>query len=154
MRENQIDARTRGRIAGVRRKIALPTLGGLSLLLVLALLAACGHQFSTKKTPTPSLARTPAPTVSPGRGGIASGAASGAVGAAPGAAPASVVPSVGAFAPAAGGVCPATHPIKIDHDARAHAPGSAGYDEVTPTACYATLADAEANGYSTPPPGR
>lgn len=120
-------------------------------MLMLIFCAACGHQFSNQKTPT--AAHTPAstPTRTPGQGGIASGAASGAVGAAPGVAPASVVPAAGAFAAATGGVCPATHPVKIDHDARAHAPGSVGYESVTPTACYASLADAEANGYSTPP---
>jgi hypothetical protein len=121
--------------------------------LVLALLlGACGHRFSSQTTPTPTPASLrPPSSATPEPGGIASGAASGAAGAAPGVAPASVVPTAGSFAPVTNGVCPATHPVKIDHDALAHAPGSAGYASVTPTACYATLADAEANGYATAP---
>ena len=126
---------------------------GAGVLLTL-LITACGHRFSARRTPTAASQRVPAPTATARRGGIASGAASGAPGAAPAVAPAPVVPAAGSFAPAVGGVCPSTHPVKIDHDARAHPPGSSGYDAVTPIACYATLADAEANGYSTPAAGQ
>lgn len=116
-----------------------------ALAAVPLLLSGCGHGAANQKTATPT-PRVASPT--PGQGGIASGSASGAQGAAPAAAPARAVPSPGSFGPPnPDGTCPASLPVKIDHEAHAHAPGSAGYDAVKPTACYATLAAAQANGY-------
>jgi hypothetical protein len=107
---------------------------------------ACGMHLVGSQTATPPVITSPVPP----QGGIASGSANGpaATGLAPAARPASVVPAPSAFAPVqADGSCPASHPIKVGSDTRAYAPDSPSYAGVRPIACYATLADAQGNGY-------
>jgi hypothetical protein len=46
------------------------------------------------------------------------------------------------------GVCPATHPIKGNAQSGIfHVPGGQSYDRTVPERCYASAADAEADGF-------
>ena len=46
------------------------------------------------------------------------------------------------------GVCPATHPIKGNAQSGIfHVPGGMSYDRTVPERCYASEADAEADGF-------
>ncbi len=46
------------------------------------------------------------------------------------------------------GACPASHPIKGNADSGIfHVPGGLSYERTTPERCYATEADAEADGF-------
>ncbi len=46
------------------------------------------------------------------------------------------------------GTCPSTHPIKGNADSGIfHVPGGMFYDRTVPERCYATAADAEADGF-------
>jgi hypothetical protein len=46
------------------------------------------------------------------------------------------------------GVCPVSHPIKGNADSGIfHVPGGMSYDRTVPERCYATEADAEADGF-------
>ena len=46
------------------------------------------------------------------------------------------------------GACPLTHPIKGNADSGIfHVPGGLSYDKTVPERCYATEADAEADGF-------
>lgn len=46
------------------------------------------------------------------------------------------------------GQCPATHPIKGNADSGIfHVPGGMSYERTVPERCYATAADAEADGF-------
>ena len=46
------------------------------------------------------------------------------------------------------GVCPVSHPIKGNADSGIfHVPGGMSYDRTVPERCYATAADAEADGF-------
>lgn len=46
------------------------------------------------------------------------------------------------------GVCPATHPVKGNAQSGIfHVPGGLSYDRTVPERCYATEADAEADGF-------
>ena len=46
------------------------------------------------------------------------------------------------------GACPATHPIKGNADSGIfHVPGGMSYERTIPERCYATAADAEADGF-------
>jgi len=54
----------------------------------------------------------------------------------------------GAWVEPVDGVCPATHPVKGNADSGIfHVPGGAWYDRTMPERCYATAADAEADGF-------
>lgn len=124
----------------------------------LALVASgCGTRFASNSRVTPRSGGSGASGSATARaGGIASGAAVGTAGAnvAAPAAPAAASPAPGSIVrPNPDGSCPASHPIKIGRDAQAHPPGSSGYEQLQPTSCYTTLADAAANGYYTPVPG-
>jgi hypothetical protein len=52
----------------------------------------------------------------------------------------------------ANGTCSDSHAIKIGRDLLAYPPTNTRYPTVQPTACYATLADATADGHR-PAPG-
>jgi hypothetical protein len=118
---------------------------GTVVLMASVLPLACGVRLVRQTATPPSIV---SPTAQ--QGGIASGSANGpaTTGLAPPARPASVVPAPSAFAPVqTDGTCPVSHPIKVSPDTRAYAPDSPGYAGIRPIACYATLVDAEGNGY-------
>ena len=55
-------------------------------------------------------------------------------------------PSAAWRAPVDGG-CPDGYPVKVARSGIFHEPGGRSYERTTPDRCYATAADAEADGY-------
>lgn len=52
------------------------------------------------------------------------------------------------WVPPIDGGCPASHPVKVNtRSGIFHVPGGRSYDRTVPDRCYATAADAEADGY-------
>jgi hypothetical protein len=45
------------------------------------------------------------------------------------------------------GACPDGYPVKVGRSGLIHEPGGRSYDRTAPDRCYATAADAEADGY-------
>lgn len=62
--------------------------------------------------------------------------------------PATTEPADASWVEPVEGTCPATHPIKGNAQSGIfHVPGGMSYDRTVPERCYATEADAEADGF-------